>query len=105
MPVRRAWSGSTPRASWMHLTNAARTVGDVVVCLFLLPEKLPIDGVPARPMGFEASTPMGPMGAAPVGFDSRPMGVTPMGAGSKPMGVEPGSVGVDEAKAADTEWT
>ena len=48
---------------------------------------------------------MGPMGAAPVGFDSRPMGVTPMGAASKPMGVGTGSVGVDVAKAADTEWT
>src|ERR1035441_5014906 len=93
MAVRRALSGSTPKPSWMHLTNAAKAGGDVVVCLFLLSVELPKDTVPVEPMGFETSRPMGPMGLTPVGFESRPMGLTPMGDGSKPMGFEAGSGG------------
>src|SRR5579863_2821466 len=104
MPDSRAVSGSTPRASRMHRTNAVNVDGDVVVCLFLLSLKLSKDTVPPEPMGFETSRPMGPLGAPPVGFDSRPLGVTPMGGGSKPMGVDAGSIGV-VANAADREWT
>src|ERR1039457_463252 len=89
MAVRRALSGSTPKPSWMHLTNAAKAAGDVVVCLFLLSVELPKDTVPVEPMGFE----------------SRPMGLTPMGDGSKPMGFEAGSGGSAVANAADTECT
>ena len=105
MAVRRALSGSTPRASRIHPTNAAKSDGDVVVCLFLLSVKLPKDTVPAEPMGFETSRPIGPMGLTPVGFESRPLGLTPMGSGSKPMGLEAGSGGAAVARAADMEWT
>jgi hypothetical protein len=89
----------------MQRTNAVKAAGDVVVCLFLLSVKLPIEEVPPEPMGFEASRPIGPLGVAPVGFESRPLGVTPMGGGSKPMGVDAGGSGPVVANEADTAWT